>query len=199
MRELNHRVKNLFAMASGMVAMTARSARSPKDMAEALRGRLGALARAHEFVRPVFGPEAPGTPATTLAGLISAILEPHAPGGHDDERLVISGPAVSLGPKAVTSLALVLHELATNAAKYGCLSRPDGRLRLTWRIEGDQISLAWQESGGPTITAPPTLEGFGSQLARRTIAGQLGGSMAQHWRPEGLQMEVTFALDRLSE
>jgi PAS domain S-box-containing protein len=198
-RELNHRVKNLFAMASGMVSMTARSARSTKDMAEALRGRLGALSRAHELLRPGFGPEVPEASETTLPGLISAILEPHAAGASGRKRLVIDGPAVPLGHKAVTSLALALHELATNAAKYGCLSRPEGRLSVTWRLEADHICLEWQESGGPAVTAAPDREGFGSQLARRTITGQLGGTLVQDWRPEGLQMQMALPLDRLSE
>jgi PAS domain S-box-containing protein len=196
-RELNHRVKNLFAIASGMVSMTARTARTPKDMAEALRGRLSALSRAHELVRPAIAGAPQGGPATTLDRLIDAILAPYVQ-SDATERLILEGPIVPVGSNTATSLALVLHELATNAAKYGCLSTPEGRLAIRWTVEGERVDLAWTEAGGPSIAETPTFEGFGSQLARKSITGQLGGTLTQEWNPDGLNVRVTLLCDRLS-
>ncbi|HEX2134432.1 MAG TPA: PAS domain-containing protein [Microvirga sp.] len=194
-RELNHRVKNLFAIASGMVSMTARTAKTPKDMADALRGRLGALSRAHELVRPALGAPHQPVQATTIDMLAAAILAPYAVCG---ERLVLEGPAVPVGSQTTTSLALVLHELATNAAKYGCLSAPDGRLAIRWSLRDDVVDLIWSEAGGPPVAAEPSSEGFGSQLARKSITGQLGGALDQDWQPSGLVVRMTLPLDRLS-
>ena len=122
-REMNHRVKNLFAVASGLVSMTARTAKTPKDMADALRGRLGALSRAHELVRSSAATGGPAGQGTSLGELIRAVLAPYAQEGPGD-RLVLRGPAITVGSGVVTNLALVLHELSTNAAKYGALSSP---------------------------------------------------------------------------
>ena len=119
-RELNHRVKNLFAIANGMVSMTARTAKDPKDMANALRGRLSALSRAHELVQPVSAADMGAGTDVELGRLIEAVLEPYRQAGQN--RITIEGPSAVVGSNTTTSLALVLHELATNAAKYGCLS-----------------------------------------------------------------------------
>jgi PAS domain S-box-containing protein len=194
-RELSHRVKNLFAIASGMVSMTARTARTPKDMAEALRGRLGALSRAHELVRPAFAADEQHGEATTVAKLIGAILEPYVQS--DSNRMALDGPAVPVGANTTTSLALVLHELATNAAKYGSLAAPEGRLSIRWTADADELRLAWIETGGPAVTEAPGLEGFGSQLARKSITGQLGGSLEYEWLGEGLVVRMRIPLDRL--
>jgi PAS domain S-box-containing protein len=195
-RELNHRVKNLFAIANGMVSMTARTARDPKEMATALRGRLSALSRAHELVQPVTGSGLTAGPEVGLAQLIEAVLEPYKQSGHN--QILVEGPGVSVGSNTTTSLALVLHELATNAAKYGCLSTPGGRLVVRWALQGDSADLLWAESGGPAIAGPPSFEGFGTQLSQRSIAGQLGGALEREWRPEGLQVHMTLPLDRLT-
>jgi PAS domain S-box-containing protein len=194
-RELNHRVKNLFAIASGMVSMTARTAKSTKEMAEALRGRLGALSRAHELVRPALAAASQFGKATDFARLIEAILAPYAEHG-SGERLRLAGPPVPVGTNTTTSLALVLHELATNAAKYGCLSSPEGRLSIAWEVRDGALCMTWTETGGPPVTAAPSLEGFGSQLSRKSITGQLGGTLDYDWRPEGLVVHMTVALDR---
>jgi PAS domain S-box-containing protein len=195
-RELNHRVKNLFAIANGMVSMTARSAKDPKDMANALRGRLSALSRAHELVQPA----AAGDPGmgvdVELARLIEAVLEPYRQAGVN--RILIEGPRVLVGSNTTTSLALVLHELATNAAKYGCLSCSEGDLAIQWTVRDEDVDLLWTESGGPSIEAPPSFEGFGTQLSQRSIAGQLGGTLEREWRYEGLQVHMILPLNRLS-
>jgi len=195
-RELNHRVKNLFAIASGMVSMTARTARTPKDMADALRGRLGALSRAHELVRPALTAANQHVQGTTLDKLASAILAPYTQIG-PGERLVLEGPPVALGSQTTTSLALVLHELATNAAKYGCLSSADGQLAIRWTIDGDVVDLTWTESGGPAVPEEPRDEGFGSQLARKSITGQLGGALVHDWQVGGLVVRMSLPVARL--
>jgi PAS domain S-box-containing protein len=195
-RELNHRVKNLFAIANGMVSMTARTAKDPKDMATALRGRLSALSRAHELVQPASITE-PGTGTDVeLARLVEAVLEPYRQSGQN--RIAIEGPGVAVGSNTTTSLALVLHELATNAAKYGCLSCSEGELAIRWALQGEDVDLLWVESGGPAIEAPPSFEGFGTQLSQRSIAGQLGGTLEREWRPEGLRVHMIIPLSRLS-
>ena len=91
------------------------------------------------------------------------------------DRIIASGPEVPVGEKAVTSLALVLHETATNAVKYGGLSKPNGSIHIGWSTQGDEFWLQWEESGGPAITHPPTTRGFGSKLAERSVVSQLGG------------------------
>jgi two-component sensor histidine kinase len=195
-RELNHRVKNLFAIASGLVSMTARSSATTKDMADALRGRLGALSRAHELARPVLAADHHLNQATTLGALVTAILAPYVAGTSD--RLEVAGPPVPVGANAVTNMSLVLHELATNAAKYGSLSSDSGRLRIDWRVDGENVELVWVESGGPRLAGPPEHEGFGGQLARRSVSGQLGGALTHEWAPDGLNLRMTLALDRLA-
>jgi two-component sensor histidine kinase len=196
-RELNHRVKNLFAIANGLVSMTARSAKSPKEMAEALRGRLGALSRAHELARPTFGADERAGHATTLGRLIASILEPYAQAGPDN-RLSLDGPQVSLGANAVTSLGLVLHELATNAAKYGSLSHSEGALTIGWGADNGEVTITWTEAGGPPVAEEPAVRGFGSQLSTKSITGQLSGTLEHDWRPEGLQVRITLPLDRIA-
>lgn len=185
--ELNHRVKNLFAVASGMVTMTARGAKSTGEMAETLRGRLMALARSHDLIRPAIAGEAPGHGVATLPELVAAVLEPHVLSG-SSEQLRIQGPQVDIGPGAATSLALVLHEMATNAAKYGALSGVEGCLDIRWTVDDGSLTLLWRESGGPPIEKPPEHKGFGSQLARMSASGQLGGSISYDWKPAGLEI-----------
>jgi two-component sensor histidine kinase len=121
------------------------------------------------------------------------VLAPYEDAG----RLAAEGPALEIGPNAATALTLVLHELATNAVKYGALSVEEGRLVLGWRREIDHIVLSWREEGGPPIEVPPGVEGFGSQLARKSVTGQLGGTVEQAWAREGLSVTITLPLERL--
>jgi two-component sensor histidine kinase len=193
--ELNHRVKNLFAIASGMVAMTARRAKSTVEMAEALTGRLMALARSHELIRPAITGTVHGAGTATLHELVMAVVAPHL--SSDTDQLRIQGPDLQVGPGAATSLALVLHELATNAAKYGALSASEGCLEVEWRIADGVLMLAWTERGGPSIEKPPEHKGFGSQLARTSASGQLGGRIAYDWTPAGVRITLTINLRAL--
>ncbi|MDP2354939.1 MAG: PAS domain-containing protein [Beijerinckiaceae bacterium] len=195
--ELNHRVKNLFAIASGMVTMTSRSATSVPDMAQVLRGRLDALAKAHELIRSAIQTEAhDGGEGAELEALVREILRPHVDLSAVDQ-LTIEGPGFSLGVKATTSLALILHELATNAAKYGALCAPTGQLSVLWRLLGGGLSLDWIENGTDGTPKGIAREGFGSKLARATATGQLGGTIVYDWRPDGVKISITAPLERL--
>jgi two-component sensor histidine kinase len=197
LREMDHRVKNVLAVFDGLISLSARSARTPQQMAKSLRGRLHALRRAKDLVRPeIVGQErAPGE-RTTVDVLVRTILLPYAE-GTSGERIVVSGPEVPVGAKAVTSLALALHESATNAAKYGALSQPNGALRVNWSARGNHLHLEWEETGGPVILGPPQALGFGSVLAGRSITDQLGGRLEYDWQPSGLRLTMLVPLDRV--
>ena len=196
LKELNHRVKNLFAVTTGMVGMTARTSSSPEQMAETLNGRLRALARAHELIRSSLTSPNQGSQNTSIAALIASILMPHAsPHG---AQLAVSGPAVPVGPNAATSLALILHELATNAAKYGALMESSGKISIAWRIDGPNVVLTWTEAGGPRVAGPPSRKGFGVDLAQMSARGQLGGDIAYDWKTEGVVITLRTPLERLA-
>nr|WP_306268873.1 GAF domain-containing protein [Pararhizobium sp. IMCC3301] len=197
LRELNHRVKNLFAVTSGMIQMTARHSKDVNEMAKALGGRLMSLARAHELVTSSIESQQKSTAPTQLCLLIEAVMEPHT-GMHQD-ALRLAGPDVDVGPTATTSLALILHELATNAAKYGALSTSNGTVAISWSLDETGLSVTWKESGGPPVAGPPERDGFGSQLARLSARGQLGGGIDYVWHPEGLEILLTVAPDRLGD
>lgn len=196
-REATHRVKNMFAVFQSIISMSARSANTPQDMATSLRGRLDALMRAKDLVRPgIIGHQA-HRERTTVGEVVRTILEPHDNG--TDGRIVAIGPEVSVGPSTVTSLALALHETATNAAKYGSLSEPNGTVQVMWKADGDRFELVWEENGGPPLVSPPQAQGFGTQLTERTITGQLSGEIQYHWMRSGLKLTMAVPLERLEE
>jgi two-component sensor histidine kinase len=198
LRETNHRLKNLFAMVDAMISLSVRSARTPQEFAEALRGRLAALLRAKELVRPgIMGTEHAVVERTTVNALVRMILQPYEDGS-GRERISTSGPDVVVGAAAVTSLALALHESATNAVKYGSLSEPNGTICITWKVQGDDFRLDWEESHGPAIAAAPNAQGFGSVLTERSITHHLGGKIEYDWEPNGLKLTITAPLNRLS-
>jgi two-component system CheB/CheR fusion protein len=192
-RELNHRVKNLFAVASGMVSLTARSAANPQEMGKALRGRLEALSRAHSLIQPAVGGSGVEHQTALMADLLKAVLAPYQETG----RISLQGESLQVGPNAATTLTLVMHEMATNAVKYGALSSDTGHLAIAWQRDDDGVVLTWRETGGPAILKPPANVGFGSQLTRKSITGQLGGTLVQDWRPEGLFLTITLPGERL--
>ncbi|BBE70722.1 PAS domain-containing protein [Oharaeibacter diazotrophicus] len=194
LREMSHRVKNLFAIVLGMISSTARRAKTPADMAAALQGRLRALAAAHDLVRPGFETDGTNGSRASLDRLIRAVVGPHL---DEPGRLAADGPEILLGEQAATALALLLHETATNAVKYGALSVPGGRVDVAWTTVSGALELTWTESGGPEPRAPSKL-GFGSLLVERSVTGQLRGSLTRTWRPEGLLKQVTIPTDALA-
>ncbi len=195
-READHRVKNIFANFHSMISLTARSARTPQEMAEALRGRLDALLRAKDLIRPgIMGTEHESK-HTTMDALVRTVLQPYEDGS--PARIILNGPDVPVGAKAVTGLALALHETATNAVKYGALSRPSGSIRVTWGASGDDLHLEWDETGGPLIDGAPLARGFGSVLTERTVTGELAGKIEHDWRRNGLRLKLSVPLERLA-
>jgi two-component sensor histidine kinase len=194
-RELHHRIKNTFAIIGGMVTMTARTARTVDEMAGVLRGRLVALASAHELIRPAITAELDQIEQTTFADLFQAILSPHL---LRPEQLTIEAPEVEVGVVAATSLALVLHELATNSSKYGSLSTAEGTLTIRGSQVGENLRLDWVEAGGPPVSGPPRYQGFGSRLASMSIAGQLGGELEFHWQESGLHVVMLIPMERIT-
>ena len=196
LRELNHRVKNVFAVAIGMITMTERTSDTKKQMAERLTGRLRALASAHELIRPKVTSENQQLTATNVATLIDRILAPHV--GEHSGQVVLDLTDATAGPTGATGLALVLHEVATNAVKYGSLSVSGGQIAIASRIDDDVLTLTWIERGGPTIAGPPQHKGFGESLARMSARGQLGGDIAYVWNPEGVEITLRASLSRLA-
>lgn len=202
-REMSHRVTNLFAVTDGMIRFGAKSARDKDDLARTLSGRLRALAAAHALACRTFdasGAEtillAPDLVALVRAVVVAPYQEEDA--GDEPPRVVLDGPVVALGRHAANGLALVLHELATNASKYGALATGAGRVLLRWQMEEDELVLRWQESGGPPVTAAPAREGFGGRLLHGTVVRQLGGALERSWTRDGLCATIAIPADKLT-
>ena len=194
-RELSHRIKNIFAVVSGLIGLSARKDRKYKDFARTLQERVAALGRAHEYVRPHSSHSETRALPQLLHGVLREILSPYP--ALTEGRITINGDDVSVDDRGATPLALLIHELATNACKYGALSSPDGEVRLTTKIVDDTLEFRWVETGGPPIAGPPTTTGFGTTLTELSIVQQLGGSIEREWRPTGLCVIARAALDRL--
>jgi PAS domain S-box-containing protein len=194
LREISHRVNNLFALSGSIVGLSARSAKSPRELADSTRARLAALARAHALTfSDGFDGAAP--PSTTLHSLVRTILAPFNDIEHP--RIVVAGLDMGVSGAAVTSFALLLHEFATNAAKYGSLSAETGSVEVVFREEGDSVVVEWTELGGPPLTNPSGRLGFGEVLSRTAVSDQLGGKIARDWRPEGLVIRLSVPRKRL--
>ncbi len=176
--------------------MTARTSSSTQEMAGTLSGRLRALAHAHQLIRPSVASDDQRPMQTSIAALIDRILAPHIT--DRARQLEVSGPDIPVGPNGATSLALVLHELATNAAKYGALSESDGRVSIAWKIEGQAVMLDWIERGGPAIAEQPQRKGFGTDLALMSAKGQLGGAITHTWNSVGAEIQLRASIERLS-
>jgi PAS domain S-box-containing protein len=184
LRELDHRVKNTLSTVQAVAELTLRTSTSLEQFAETFRGRVAALARMHAAIW-----RNKGTPLG-LRDLAELSL---APFGREGERVSIEGAEVPIPLGSVGALGLVLHELATNAAKHGALSVASGSVRLAWRPDGDRLCLTWRESGGPAVTEP-THRGFGSTLIRESIPYELAGSVALDFAPGGVECTITFPL-----
>lgn len=189
--EMSHRVKNLLTIATGLTFIASRSTTTSADMARELTGRLTALGRAHDLVRPL--PNGQGD-AALLGDLLTVLLAPYDDIGAFKGRIRVAVERMGVGETAATSLSLVIHELATNAMKYGALSVPAGTLDVSSTTDGGHVVLTWLERGGPSADGRDHVEGFGRKLIRRSVAGQLGGAIGYDWSDGGLI--VTLRLDR---
>jgi two-component sensor histidine kinase len=192
--EMSHRVKNLLTIAAGLTAITSRSAVTAADMARELTHRLTALGRAHDLVRPIPGQEGK---AALLGDLIALLLAPYDDMGAFSGRVRVSVPRMGVGEASATTLALVLHELATNSLKYGALSSPSGTLDVSCAPHESEVVVVWTERGGPPVAAPIGAAGFGSKLVNRGAA-QLGGAITWDWSPEGAIISLRMSKERLT-
>ncbi|MEK0081884.1 HWE histidine kinase domain-containing protein [Benzoatithermus flavus] len=191
MDELNHRVKNILATIEAMVGCSAAEAGSPEELAEALAGRIAAMARTHDLLTDARWRSA------DLGDLVEEEMRPYAVA----DRVRIAGERQPLNPRAALSLSLILHELTTNAVKYGSLSVPEGRVDLSWSRQvhagGPTLRLVWRESGGPSVT-PPVRRGFGTTLIERAAARDLNGAARLSFETAGLRCELEYPLARIS-
>jgi PAS domain S-box-containing protein len=195
-REMNHRIKNLFALASSIISLSARDAETPQALKANATERLAALARVHSLALARHGP-ADGAVAmpTTLHALIQAILAPYADDPDGAPRIRLSGDDIALSASATTSFALLVHEFATNAAKYGALSGERGKISIETRRSGDRLIISWIERDGPPVASPTSAEGFGSYLAKATVR-TLDGQIAHDWDAGGVTVRLDVALAR---
>lgn len=186
--ELNHRVKNILAVIKSLVSGPVAAGRSIEDYVASLSGRIQALAYAHDQV-------VRGDGGGTLADLLAAELGPYRGQG---ATVTFGGPPIWLDARAFSVMALMLHELATNAAKYGALSVRSGTVEILWRVtENRAVEITWREIGGPEVR-PPSRQGFGSALIRRSIPFDLGGESEVDFRPEGLAARFLLPADHVS-
>lgn len=193
--EMSHRVKNLLSIASGLTAISSRSAASVEEMATELTARLTALGRAHNLVRPL--PDGQGN-AALLGDLLTVLLAPYDDLGAFKGRLRVAVERMGVGQSSATALALVIHELATNSVKYGALSAHAGTLDITTEADGEDVVLRWLERGGPRVDSPDGLGGFGSKLVQRSVAGQLAGEIDYEWDEGGLIVILRMKRSRLA-
>ena len=187
--ELSHRIKNIFSVIAGLIGLSARQHPEIGAVAEDLRDRILALGRAHDFVRPHSAESAPqvGQGQGLLWGILDQIFAPY--NSRDRSRIALSGDNVPIDDRSATPLALLFHELATNAAKYGALSVPDGRIALHIAREGADVRIDWQELGGPAVQSMQP-DGFGSRLITLSVERQLGGRIARDWSADGLKLSL---------
>lgn len=191
-QELSHRIKNIFSVVSGLIAFAARSRPEFAATAADLRERITALGRAHDFVRPHSPASRPTIGASTLHGLLRELFLPYQQ--LDIERISVRGDDVSVDDRATTPLALLFHELATNATKYGALSTKVGKVDVTSSVDDGQVVLTWTESGGPAVSTPTGSGGFGSQLVELSVVRQMGGTIDRDWRDGGLSLRAIIPL-----
>jgi two-component sensor histidine kinase/PAS domain-containing protein len=179
--ELNHRVKNSLATVQSIASQTLRAATDLTAARAAIDARIGSLARAHDLLtdRSWSGAD--------LRDVVGRALEPF-----DAARLELAGPSLDLSPKHALALSLALHELATNAAKYGALSSPQGRVSVSWEVAEGVLRMVWRESGGPPV-APPVRRGFGARLLEGHLFRELGGRTRLDYHPEGVRYEIEAA------
>ena len=190
-KELSHRIKNIFAVVTGLAMLKARQKPEHLPFANELTDVLRALGRAHDFARPA-GEQG----NETLLGLLAAMFAPYT----DDAgapRVHVTGADAIISGRAATPFALVFHELATNSAKYGALSADKGHVELTVTDAGEHMALRWQEIGGPPVKDQGD-RGFGSRLVEMSVTGQLRGTWERHFEADGLVVDLTVSKDAIA-
>jgi len=192
-RELSHRMKNLLAMVQAIATQTMRTATGMKEAQDVLSGRLVALGRAHDLLM------GGALTSTEMEPVIRAALAIHE---DRPDRFRLSGPPVTIGTDQALSLALMLHELATNATKYGALSTEGGHVGIAWALTSEggvpRLGLCWSESGGPPVV-PPTRKGFGTRFIERGLSAQVGGTLSLDYPPAGVVCTIAAPLAGFQE
>ncbi len=190
MRELDHRMKNTLQVIQAVIRRTARSQRSVEVFERSLLGRVGAMSRAHDLLAA----------ERWLGAELNEVIAQEVASFDAGGAISAAGPRLRLNPRAALSIALVIHELGTNASKYGALSSPEGRVLVTWQVDrsGSEptITINWQESGGPPVS-PPTTKGFGSMLIESSIAYEMEGQAHLDYRHDGLVCTISVPLRML--
>lgn len=189
MREITHRSKNLLAVIQGMARQTARTAGSIGNFLELFSARIQALAHSHDLLVQQSWHSA------ALEDLVRGQLEHYLDRG--GAQLVVQGPAVWLDPEAAQSIGLAIHELTANAARFGSLSRPEGKVSVMWRHDGDDVEIMWNESGGPEVK-PERNPGFGSLVLEKNLPRALGASVQLDFRPQGLRCRIALPAKHLA-
>jgi two-component sensor histidine kinase len=184
LNELNHRVKNIFATIQAITAETLRTARDLPSASEALDRRIRSMAHAHDLLISRSWKDA------DLADVIKRALDAFNPA-----QLTLSGSSIEVPPQHALTLSVALHELATNATKYGALSCPEGHVNVRWRVEDGMLHVDWEESGGPSVV-PPTRKGFGSQLLEELIRHELGGDTKLNYEVSGVRYRIMVAVKK---
>jgi PAS domain S-box-containing protein len=187
LNELNHRVKNTLTVVQGLAHQTFKGGAVPPELLRSFEGRLGALAAAHNLLMKQTWESTP------IRSAVEAALKPFhiCEGG-----ISLKGPAVLLTPSATVTLTLALHELATNAAKYGALSNDEGRVAVQWSLDAERLTIAWRERGGPPVTKPART-GFGTRLLQRAVARDLGAAVTIDFASTGLVCTISAPLSRV--
>ena len=182
LEELNHRVKNTLSIVKSIASQTLRGAVDLESARAALDARILSLARAHDLLteRHWLG--------ANLADVVARAMSPFAA-----SQIALTGPSLEVSPKQALALSLALHELATNAAKYGALSRPEGRIELRWVTRNGQLNLNWRETGGPHVV-PPSRSGFGTRLLEDALIHDLNGQTQLEFAADGVRCSITAAL-----
>lgn len=184
-RELSHRVKNMFSVISAIVNMAGRD-RKQEEMADWITSRIQALGRAYETTL-----DEASSGKINVGQMMRSVLSPYDGGG---KRISYTGEPVRLDTNIVSMLGLTLHELATNAIKYGGLSADAGQVAITWEASDGELTIQWQEIGGPKVSEPPAGKGSGSNIVRRLLAAA-EGDIGYDWQPDGLQVRVRVPLN----
>jgi len=177
--ELNHRVKNTLAIVQSLAHQTFKRSENPSDAIAAYEGRLNALAAAHNLLTRE------NWESAEIAQVVEGSLQPFC----TESRCSLHGPPCRVGPRVAVRLSLALHELATNAVKYGAFSNEDGKVSVAWTSTPDGLEITWRESGGPEVTAPAH-KGFGTRMLQRALAQDVGGNVALAFEPEGVSCKI---------
>lgn len=190
-REMQHRIKNLFSVVSGLISISEREAADGNGTEKAtiiLREKLGALARASDAAFSSPDGEDHDLRYLNINALVTSVLQPYG------DRFRVVGQPLSISQNNMTTLALVLHEMATNAVKYGALNVDGGNVTIEWKANGEGLSLTWAELGGPPISATPQHQGFGSRMVDR-IVQSAGGRVSRSWPTQGLIAQLQLPND----